>query len=428
MPRKLTQKVFVLTIIFLVSIAVTATAAWNAIDQLRKSAHHVTNEVIGQVQVSASFDLHISRANSELQAYTLGGDQADLDLARQNLGFANEQLATIKELTSHESEHSAETAAAYSTLLTQRQELIDHMQVVFDTISSSSGGHLNAPGTKEELEKIEHDSDSINKVTLELLHNELAETTALVSGGIDWTRMSITGIAGFAAGLMVIGLLLVQLIIVRPVSSLSTAAEAVIAGNHAVQVAVTSQDEIGTLQHAFNSMISTLAQQQQDLREQVTNANEARSTAEEARATIAEQLDTILQQRALIREMDIPVIPVSDATLVIPLVGNLDHERINNLAQRALAAVAKQHVRLLALDVTGTMIFDEVVARGLVEVVQSVRLLGAEAILVGVRPELAQTIIQLGFDLSGMRTFSTLQSALTLGVRGPGSGIWSAAA
>lgn len=55
---------------------------------------------------------------------------------------------------------------------------------------------------------------------------------------------------------------------------------------------------------------------------------------------------------------------------------------------------------------------DAVVARGLVQVLQSVRLLGADVILVGVRPEVAQTIVQLGIDLQGMASFSTLQSAL----------------
>jgi rsbT co-antagonist protein RsbR len=64
------------------------------------------------------------------------------------------------------------------------------------------------------------------------------------------------------------------------------------------------------------------------------------------------------------------------------------------------------------LDITGVPIVDSQVAKGFLEVVQAARLLGSEAILVGIRPEVAQTVVGLGLDLRAIRTFSDLQSAL----------------
>lgn len=414
-----------LAIILLAAITVRAVFSWSSISHMQKGASHITSEVIGQVEASHDFALYMSRVNGEIQAYALGGGDADLDQARQDLRIATKQIAIIQGLTGHEDEHSAAMAESYRALLVKRQELVDRMQAAINVVApqADNGGTINVAARqasrdvrvselKDELEAIERDIQTVDTLSSDLLRSEIDDTTGQLSSDISRLQFSTFSMSGFAAGAIIIGLLLLQAMIIRPVTRLSAAAGAVVAGDHRVQVAVTSKDEIGSLQQAFNTMITTLDRQQSDLREQVVSANEARSAAEHASATIAEQLDTILRQRELIREMDIPIIPVSDKTLVIPLVGTLDSDRIDNLAQRALRAVEQQRVRLVALDVTGTVMIDEVVARGLIHVLQSVRLIGAEVILVGVRPEVAQTIVQLGIDLRGMRSFSTLQSAL----------------
>lgn len=123
------------------------------------------------------------------------------------------------------------------------------------------------------------------------------------------------------------------------------------------------------------------------------------------------------RQQAIIRDLSVPVLPISATTLVMPLVGALDGERLLIVQDRALAAIERAAARRLLLDVTGVPLIDSYVAQGLIRTLQSARLLGAEVVLVGVRPEVAQSIVGLGLDLSGMRTYADLQSALGAGQR-----------
>jgi rsbT co-antagonist protein RsbR len=136
-------------------------------------------------------------------------------------------------------------------------------------------------------------------------------------------------------------------------------------------------------------------------------------TVIEARANEqARLLAEVEQQRETIRALSIPVIPVSASTLVMPLVGALDGERIALLRGEALQAIQRKGARYLMLDTTGVPVVDSEVAQGIVSVVQAARLLGAEVILVGIRPEVAQAIVGLSLDLQGVRVFSDLESAL----------------
>lgn len=118
------------------------------------------------------------------------------------------------------------------------------------------------------------------------------------------------------------------------------------------------------------------------------------------------------RQGELIRGLSVPVLPIGAGTLVMPLVGALDAERLEALLQRALAAIAAGPTRMVVLDITGVPMIDERVAQGLMRVPQAARLLGAEVMLVGVTPEVAQTVIGLGLNLGGLRTASTLAEAI----------------
>nr|WP_255603828.1 STAS domain-containing protein [Oscillochloris sp. ZM17-4] len=118
------------------------------------------------------------------------------------------------------------------------------------------------------------------------------------------------------------------------------------------------------------------------------------------------------QQRDFIREMSVPVLPISSDTLVMPLVGALDSARLAHIQEQALGRLETTRARHLLLDITGVPVVDTQVAQGLIRVVHAARLLGANVTLVGIRPEVAQSIVGLGIDLSGIRTHNTLQSAL----------------
>jgi rsbT co-antagonist protein RsbR len=133
----------------------------------------------------------------------------------------------------------------------------------------------------------------------------------------------------------------------------------------------------------------------------------------EARAEAqAQLLAEIEEQRTMIKDLSVPIIPISADTLVMPLVGALDSTRLRQLQEQSLQALERTSARTLVLDITGVPIVDTQVAQGFLITVRSARLLGAEVMLVGIRPEVAQTIVGLGIDLRDVHTFSDLQSAL----------------
>lgn len=117
-------------------------------------------------------------------------------------------------------------------------------------------------------------------------------------------------------------------------------------------------------------------------------------------------------QRYTILELSVPVIPISATKLIMPLVGALDSTRLQQIQEQALQAIDRTSARHLIMDITGVPIVDTQVAYGLLSVVSAARLLGAEVLLVGIRPEVAQAIVGLGLSLDGMRTASDLQSVL----------------
>ncbi len=133
----------------------------------------------------------------------------------------------------------------------------------------------------------------------------------------------------------------------------------------------------------------------------------------EARATAQALLLTENSQQArVIRELSVPVLAISDQTLVMPLIGALDTSRLLMLQEQALQTLEQMRVRHLILDITGVPVVDTQVAQGLLSVVQAARLLGVEVRLVGIRPEVAQTIVGLGLDLTRVRTYRDLRMAL----------------
>ncbi|AUX33279.1 MULTISPECIES: PAS domain S-box protein [Sorangium] len=132
--------------------------------------------------------------------------------------------------------------------------------------------------------------------------------------------------------------------------------------------------------------------------------------AEVERAALQEQM--IHAQEATIRELSTPLIPLDAGILVMPLVGRLDRVRIEQLLERLLHGVVAQRAATVILDVTGVPVVDAEIADALIRATQAVNLLGAEVILTGVGPEVAQTMVGIGIDLQGIATLSSLQSGL----------------
>jgi rsbT co-antagonist protein RsbR len=111
--------------------------------------------------------------------------------------------------------------------------------------------------------------------------------------------------------------------------------------------------------------------------------------------------------------MSSPVVPVLEGILVTPLIGVIDSNRAELLVRSLLEAIEQYHASMVIMDVTGVPIVDTQTARVLLDAANAARMLGAQTILVGLRPELAHTIVGLELDLSGLTTRTDLQSGIS---------------
>jgi rsbT co-antagonist protein RsbR len=146
--------------------------------------------------------------------------------------------------------------------------------------------------------------------------------------------------------------------------------------------------------------------------ERATALSAQGATQAELLTELQQQQAELQQQREVILALSVPVMPLGNNTIVIPLVGALDSARLHGLMRQALASVENHRARVLLLDVTGVLTIDHQVAQGLLGVAQSARLLGAQVALVGVRPEVAQTIVAQGLQLDGIRSFISLDEGV----------------
>jgi rsbT co-antagonist protein RsbR len=166
----------------------------------------------------------------------------------------------------------------------------------------------------------------------------------------------------------------------------------------------------------LREMNEALAQERNGLQERIAQRTaDLQQALAEVERQMAEQSRLLREnehQRELIRGLSMPVLPVTHETLIMPLVGELDSERMALAQATALQAIDRTNARHLVIDITGMPFVDTTVASGLMQLVQATRLLGATVTLVGIRPEVAQTIVALGIDLSEVTTAADLASAL----------------
>jgi rsbT co-antagonist protein RsbR len=135
-----------------------------------------------------------------------------------------------------------------------------------------------------------------------------------------------------------------------------------------------------------------------------------RKRTEEERSQL--QAQVIEAQRAALHELSTPLIPVADGVVVMPLIGSMDSARAQQVMETLLEGVATHRATIALLDITGLPVVDTQVAHALVRAAQAVKLLGAQIILTGIRPEVAQTLVGMGADLSGIVTLNNLQKGI----------------
>ncbi|MES9524709.1 STAS domain-containing protein [Streptomyces capoamus] len=122
--------------------------------------------------------------------------------------------------------------------------------------------------------------------------------------------------------------------------------------------------------------------------------------------------ELIERQRQQLLEVATPVIKLWEGTVAVPLIGTLDSARSQVVMESLLEAIVDQRARYAILDITGVPTVDSLVAQHLMKTVAAARLMGAECIVSGIRPAIAQTIVQLGIDLGTVLTRASLSDAL----------------
>lgn len=123
--------------------------------------------------------------------------------------------------------------------------------------------------------------------------------------------------------------------------------------------------------------------------------------------------ERLLAQQDLINELGAPVIPIIDAIAVLPLIGDIDTYRAKGILDTTPSKCISKNISHLFIDLSGVSILDTMVAQQIYQLISTLNLLGIQSTISGIRPEVAQTSIQLGLDFSQVSTHSTLKQALS---------------
>jgi rsbT co-antagonist protein RsbR len=130
--------------------------------------------------------------------------------------------------------------------------------------------------------------------------------------------------------------------------------------------------------------------------------------------------DVIHRQQEEMLELSTPVVKLWDGVLALPMIGTLDSARTQIVMENLLQRIVDTAAEIAIIDITGVPTVDTLVAQHLLKTVTAIRLMGADCIISGVRPQIAQTIVHLGVDLEGVTTKATLADALAVALKRAG--------
>nr|WP_321356531.1 STAS domain-containing protein [uncultured Draconibacterium sp.] len=184
----------------------------------------------------------------------------------------------------------------------------------------------------------------------------------------------------------------------------------VAAGDLDVRIKTSIEDDLTGVEEAINILI-------EDLTYELKQSKKMREELEEKLSKIEEQQKTIIRQQDDLLELSSPVTKVWDNILILPVIGTLDSQRTQIMMENLLHKIVDTGCTMSILDITGVPTVDTQVANHLLKTVTSARLLGADCIISGISPAIAQTIVHLGIDLSVIKTKATLQDAMIYAMR-----------
>lgn len=129
------------------------------------------------------------------------------------------------------------------------------------------------------------------------------------------------------------------------------------------------------------------------------------------------QNELLMRQAETLRELATPLIPLANNVIIMPLIGHIDQERSRQIMEVLLEGVSRHQAEIVIIDITGVQMVDTLIANALIQTARATDLLGAQVILTGVQPQIAQTLVALDIDLSMLTTRSTLQEGIVYAIQ-----------
>jgi rsbT co-antagonist protein RsbR len=170
------------------------------------------------------------------------------------------------------------------------------------------------------------------------------------------------------------------------------------------------EDEFAELETAFTVFVEELADAKTALKDTLAKH-------EQANRDLEAKLQMIEMQQAAIRDLSTPIIEVWVGVLCLPVVGIVDSQRSAEMTETLLEMIVSKQARTAIVDITGIDVMDTKTADHFIKMAKAVRLLGAECIISGINPSIAQTLTHIGVDLTGVRTMRNLRDALQAHLR-----------
>jgi rsbT co-antagonist protein RsbR len=168
-----------------------------------------------------------------------------------------------------------------------------------------------------------------------------------------------------------------------------------------------------------------IRQQNEDLDRLAVDLAEAKRVEEERSRELTEKLAMIELQQSAIRDLSTPIMEVWSGILCLPIIGVMDTTRSSDMTSALLQAVVSTRARAAIIDITGIQVMDTATADHFIRMAKAVRLLGADCVLTGINPQIAQTVVHMGIDMSGVVSHRSLRDALQFFIerlpRTPGS-------
>jgi CheY-like chemotaxis protein len=192
-------------------------------------------------------------------------------------------------------------------------------------------------------------------------------------------------------------------------------------------VIISAYGDMGNIRAAMNLGAFDFLTKPIDLLDLDVTVNKAKTHVQElreARRLLSErtalQEQLIEAQRDAIRSLSTPLLPLAAGVVALPLIGKMDGARAHQMVEVLLQGIIKHQARYAIVDITGVAVMDHQVADALGRAARSVQLLGAHMVLTGIQPQIAHELIELGADLDGIVTESTLENGIAYAIRQKG--------